>query len=88
MSGGHFGYIQHRLSTTIEELEEVISDNKKEYSEETLKLFEEGLAQAEKAKIYIHRIDWLVSGDDCENDFKERLLEDLGELKSTKKEKL
>ena len=33
-----------------------------------------------KAYIYARRIDWLVSGDDGDNDFKERLKEELKEL--------
>ena len=34
------------------------------------------------AAIYAQRIDWLLSGDDGEQSFKERLKEDLDELES------
>lgn len=34
------------------------------------------------AQIYTQRIDWLVSGDDSEDSFRERLKEDLEEYKN------
>jgi hypothetical protein len=34
------------------------------------------------AQIYTQRIDWLVSGDDGEDSFRERLKEDLEEYKN------
>ena len=34
-----------------------------------------------QAYLYVQRIDWLVSGDDSEDGFHERLKEDLSEVK-------
>lgn len=109
MSGGHFDYIQFRLNDVIEELEEIITNNGKEYTEEELKEFypfadsdyfdkypyqkfrtkheenvieefKRGLIAIKKANVYIQRIDWLLSGDDGEESFFERLKEDLNEI--------
>jgi hypothetical protein len=44
--------------------------------------FKEGLEILRKAEIYAQRIDWLISGDDGEESFLERLKEDLGKLKN------
>ena len=41
----------------------------------------QGLKIIRKAYIYAQRIDWLLSGDDGEESFHERLEEELNELK-------
>lgn len=51
------------------------------YRKGTLKEFEKALKLVSKAQVYIHRIDWLLSGDDSESAFHERLKEDLEDLK-------
>ena len=56
------------------------------YSKETIKEFKKGLAILKKAYIYAQRIDWLLSGDDGEESFHERLKEELDNLKSKKNE--
>ncbi len=48
-----------------------------EYSDETFEKFEEALVTLKKAHIYTQRIDWLLSGDDGEYNFHERLKEEL-----------
>ena len=57
-----------------------------EYSKETIKEFKKGLSILRKAYIYAQRIDWLLSGDDGEESFHERLKEELDNLKSKKNE--
>lgn len=49
---------------------------------ETLEEFKKGLKILKTAAIYAQRIDWLLSGDDGEESFKERLKEELDELES------
>lgn len=49
---------------------------------EIVEEFKKGLKILKTAAIYAHRIDWLLSGDDGEESFKERLKEDLAELDS------
>lgn len=51
-----------------------------EYSEKTIKEFRRGLDILKKARVYAHRIDWLMSGDDGEDSFHKRLEESLKEL--------
>jgi len=52
------------------------------YPDEVIEKFKEGLEILRKAEIYAQRIDWLISGDDGEESFLERLNEDLGKLKN------
>ena len=47
------------------------------YSDEVIEKFKEGFKILRQAEIYAQRIDWLLSGDDDEETFLERLKEDL-----------
>lgn len=60
--------------------------NRYEFNKETIKEFKKGLAILRKAYVYAQRIDWLLSGDDGEESFHERLKEELDNLKSKKNE--
>ena len=60
--------------------------NRYEFSKETIKEFKKGLSILRKAYIYAQRIDWLLSGDDGEESFHERLKEELDNLKNKKNE--
>ena len=50
------------------------------YHDEVIEKFKEGLKVLRLAAVYAQRIDWLVSGDDGEESFLERLKEELGQL--------
>lgn len=84
MSGGHFNYVQCRFREVAEELGEMCTpDNENfcgEYTKETLRQFEIAKEFIEKSAVYLQRIDWLVSGDDGEDTFHERLRDDLVKL--------
>lgn len=89
MSGGYFNYGQHGISDIIERLAHKIRRHKypittyeKEYpySKETILELEKGLEYLQKAEIYTQRIDWLLSGDDGEETFHERLKEELSKI--------
>ena len=88
MSGGHFDYKQHYIQDIIDEIEDLIKNNNVEnewgysndYSDEIIEKFKVGLKILKQAEIYTTRIDWLVSGDDGEETFLERLKDDLGEI--------
>lgn len=85
MSGGHFNYDQYKIDYIAEGIEDLIfnngSDEKDEYgynlhsnySPETIEEFKRAVYYLKMAKLYAHRIDWLVSGDDGEDDFHIRL---------------
>ena len=51
------------------------------YPDEVIEKFKEGIKIIEKAQVYAQRFDWLLSGDDGEDNFLERLEEDLEKLK-------
>mgnify|MGYP001613197647 CR=1 FL=1 len=93
MSGGKFDYLQFRFSEIIDTIENAIVNNNvfsidedggvvspNNFKEETIGEFKKGIELLNKAYIYTQRIDWLLSGDDAEGSFYERLYEDLLKL--------
>jgi len=88
MSGGHFEYIQYRISEAAEDIDRMIKDNDKPnswgdvpgYSAETVRSFREAAVAIKLAAIFIQRIDWLVSGDDGEASYHKRLNQDVDKL--------
>uniref|UniRef100_A0A6H1ZRF6 Uncharacterized protein n=1 Tax=viral metagenome TaxID=1070528 RepID=A0A6H1ZRF6_9ZZZZ len=88
MSGGHFEYGQWQISEIADEIEKLIRNNDStekdkyggHYSPEVIIKFKDAVQLLRRAYIYAQRIDWLVSGDDGEESFIERLKEDLDEL--------
>jgi len=50
------------------------------YSDEVIQKFKEGLHYLKNAYVYAQRIDWLISGDDSEEAFLERLEEELNDI--------
>jgi hypothetical protein len=88
MSGGYFEYNQYRLHDMAEELKDLIYkiENKDEYyddyNSETLKKFKECYNHLLITEKEIHRIDWLVSGDDGIDSYHERLKEELEEIET------
>lgn len=97
MSGGYFDYENYKVDDLAFRLEGHIEDNDSEeltdwgtprgrkYSRETIKEFTIALGALRLASVYLHRIDWLVSGDDGEDSFHSRLKEDLLECRYLKR---
>lgn len=85
MSGGTFEYIQYRMDDLAEDIETFIKDNGnpdeygfvQNYSEETIKELKQGVRLIKLAALYTHRIDWFLAGDDGEDNFHEKIKEDL-----------
>jgi hypothetical protein len=85
VSGGHFEYSQYRIDDIAREIDNLIIGNRtpdeygsvRDYPDSVIEKFKEGAAILRKAAIYAQRIDWLVSGDDGEDNFLKRLSEDL-----------
>ncbi len=50
------------------------------YPDEVIEKFKESLTILRQAAVYAQRIDWLLSGDDGEESFLERLEKELSEL--------
>jgi hypothetical protein len=81
MSGGHFDYKQHHIQDIIDRNH--IPDEYGyclEYPDDIIDTMKEGIQILKTAYIYAHRIDWLRSGDDGEENFRKRLKEDLETL--------
>lgn len=51
------------------------------YSPKEIQKFQEAVVVIRIARVYAHRVDWLVSGDDGEESFFTRLEEDLKEVR-------
>ena len=51
-----------------------------ELSDETINVMKEAYRQIRIAEIYATRVDWMMSGDDSEESFRERIKEDLEEF--------
>lgn len=78
MSGGHFNYIQFRFAEIAEQMEKIIEQQEDHgLDEEAVAHVQMGIKLLLAAGIYLQRIDWLVSGDDGLDAFKQRLREDL-----------
>lgn len=79
MSGGYFDYNQYRLIDIINKLDErensIEPDEK--FDEVTEDLIQDAKVIAQLAQIFLQRVDWLLSGDDGPETFKERIKEDL-----------
>jgi hypothetical protein len=83
MSGGAFDYKQYHLDTLAEDINQAIRDNDKEYrgySEDTLTQFRDAVFYLKLAAVYVQRIDWLLSGDDGEDTFHQRLDDEISAL--------
>jgi hypothetical protein len=96
MSGGHFQYKQYQIEYIADEIEQLIltntstslntnerGHNNTVYSDETIAEFENALKLLREAQIYVQRIDWLVSGDDGEDNFHNRLKFELARVKDS-----
>lgn len=76
MSGGHWDYVQYRLDNLIEEIyEDMESDYVKECGVQ--RELELTVHYLNLSRIYLNRLDWLISGDDGDETFNERLKSDL-----------
>lgn len=88
MSGGKFDYLQYNFLQIADDIDSTIIRHRKNeldewedrYSDDTLMKFEEASRVIRGAYVYVNRIDYLISGDDGEETFHERLNEDLGKL--------
>lgn len=93
MSGGHFDYDQYRLGYISDSIKEVILNsniqpeywygewNGQVYNDKTIEEFKKAIAFLQIALCYAQRVDWLLSGDDGEDNFITRLEDELNKLK-------
>ena len=83
MSGGHSNYHDYYIRGIADQITEKIERNgeEQEFTKETLARFREAVRLLHESQTYVHRIDWLLSGDDGEDSFHKRLARDLAQLK-------
>ena len=97
MSGGRFDYKQYELGYIADAIEQVIHEfergDKSEWGDypkwdfknpQTIAEFRKAIELLKIAQIYAGRIDWLLSADDGEENFHERLKFDLEQLEGVK----
>lgn len=91
MSGGRYDYKQYELNDFADDLERIAHNGREvfwghgeeifdKYPEDISEAFLTGARKLREASVYLHRADWLLSGDDGEDSFRERLKEDLEKL--------
>ena len=92
MSGGFFNHNQYNLDQISADIEDEIYYNDSEevneyydkkgngFSEDTIQEMKLAVWYLKQAMVYTHRLDYLLSGDDGEETFHERLKKDLGKL--------
>jgi hypothetical protein len=88
MSGGTFSHQDWNIGNIAEQIDEMIYTNDRTdgcgycrgYSQKTLDVFKATSDLLKRARVMVHRIDWLVAGDDGEDNFHERLDDDLDKL--------
>jgi hypothetical protein len=84
MSGGHFDYKQYEINYITDEIERVLSNESEngeyELTPKVVEEFKKAIKILKMASVYTQRIDWLLSGDDSEKTFFQRLEEELKEI--------
>ena len=87
MQQGFFDYDEQRFSNIADAIMSEIADNDRivdyefgythSFCDETILKFIEAVRMLREAKVYVHRIDVLLSGDENEKTFLRRLNKDL-----------
>ena len=86
MSGGFFDYDQYRIGNIIDGIEREINRQEQGLNEyltlepTTIDKLHDAVYYLKVAQTYAQRVDWLLSGDDGETSFCERLAEDLRKI--------
>ena len=96
MSGGHWEYMQYQIDRIAEDVNRLIENNDsvaldewgspigRNYNQDVIARFREAEQALRRAYVYAQRIDWLVSGDDGEEQFLQRLARELSALEGEK----
>ena len=82
MSGGSLDYFYFRFEEPLSTISKEIKWGKNKWTPETLLEFQNSIRYLKIAQIYAQRVEWLLSGDDGEDSFIERLKEELEEYEN------
>lgn len=93
MSGGHFDYVQHRIDSAADEILRLIENNSVKdkwgsaanYPPDIIERFHDTILVLNRGAAMLHRIDYLVSGDDGEDSFRRRWIESVPKIKRRRK---
>lgn len=93
MSGGTFEHNEYHICKIAEDIQDIVDYNdapktERKFSPETIERFSEAVDLLRRAHILVHRIDYLLAGDDGEDNFHERLQEDLEKYRKWEGENL
>jgi hypothetical protein len=92
MSGGHFDYQNYAIERIADDIQNIIDNNDdlspgewggtigRQYPSAVIKELKNAVKALRIAAIYAHRVDYLLSGDDGESSFLNRLKEELKEV--------
>lgn len=86
MSGGAFDYNQSMLKYIIESLEGYISsgvyweESEDKIPDDVIEDMKTAIKHLGIAYVYVQRLDWLISGGDSEDTYRQRLAGDLANL--------
>lgn len=73
MSGGSLNYFAFTFDEPVTTISKEIKWGKNKWSPETLLELQNALKYLKLAQVYSRRVEWLLSGDDGENTFIQRL---------------
>ena len=82
MSGGSLDYFYSNFEEPLGTISKEIKWGKNKWAPETLLEFQNAVKYLKIAQVYSLRVEWLLSGDDGEDSFIERLKEELAELEN------
>ena len=83
MSGGYFDYNQYRIRDIVGELNTLIEQDVWDDvidKDSLIDIINITIAKGMVFEVLVNRIDWLLSGDDGEESFYNRLSDELAEL--------
>lgn len=92
MSGGHFDYMESVISDIADSIEQIIRNNDDKaigeygepkgrgYRKDTIRSLWSAYESMRSCAVFAHRVDYLLSDDDGEDSFHDRLAEDMHDL--------
>ncbi len=96
MSGGHFDYVEHRIEEAAREVERIIRVNGNTYPRDNygepsrpeyhyppdiIARFKEAALTLNRAAAMLRRVDYLICGDDGEESFRRRWVEEVESIR-------
>ena len=81
MSGGQWNYIQYAIDDLADQMVREFKSQSELMDETTQSHYVTCYRELKKISVYLQRLDWLLSYDDSQETYHERLAEDLEDTK-------